>query len=60
MLTLNSLELVQHALAHLIGTVVVGHFLAHQENGLIPAHLLIHGLTQGLAELYLSHQLFFW
>ena len=42
-------ELVEQALADLIGALVLGDFLAHQEDLRIAAHLFGHGVAQGLA-----------
>jgi hypothetical protein len=53
-------ELVEHALADLVGAVVFGYFFAHQEHGRIAAHLFRHGFPQCLSELYFSHGLNLW
>ena len=43
-------ELVQQALRHLVGALILRHFLAHHEDGLVGAHLLGHGVAQCLAD----------
>ena len=42
-------ELVQHALADLVGALVLRDLLAHQEHALVGAHLLGHRVAQRLA-----------
>ena len=42
-------ELVEQALAHLVGALVFGDLLAHQEHRRVAPHLLRHGVAQGLA-----------
>ena len=42
-------ELVEQALADLVGALVLRHLLAHQEHVRVAAHLLGHGVAQGLA-----------
>ena len=42
-------ELLQEAAADLVGALVLADLLAHQEDGLVPAHLLGHGVAQGVA-----------
>jgi len=41
----------EHALADLVGAVVVGHFLAHEEDAGVALHLLGHCLVERFAEL---------
>ncbi len=43
-------ELFQQAAADLVGALVLGDFLAHQEHVLVAAHLLGHGVAQGVAD----------
>ena len=42
-------ELLQQPLRNLVGALVLGDLLAHHEDGLVLAHLLGHGVPQGLA-----------
>jgi hypothetical protein len=42
-------ELGEQALRHLVGALIFGDFLAHDEHALVGAHLLGHGVAQGLA-----------
>ena len=42
-------ELLEHALADLVGAVVLGDFLAHEEDVLVALHLLGHRLAEGFA-----------
>ena len=42
-------ELLEQALADLVGALVLRHLLAHQEHVLVAAHLLGHGIAQRLA-----------
>ncbi len=43
-------ELLQEVAGDLVGALVLGDFLAHQENRLVAAHLLGHGVAQGVAD----------
>ena len=42
-------ELLQQALADLVGALIFGDFLAHQEHQLVAAHFLRHGVAQRVA-----------
>ena len=48
-------ELVEQALADLVGAVVVGDLLPHQEDGGVALHLLAQGPTEGLSDLEPGH-----
>ena len=42
-------ELVEQALADLVGALILADFLAHEEDAVVGAHLLGHGVAQRLA-----------
>jgi hypothetical protein len=48
-------ELVQHALADLVGALILAHFLAHQEDVGVAAHLFLHGGADRLAHRHGHH-----
>jgi hypothetical protein len=43
-------ELLQQLAADLVGALILGDFLADQEDAVVAAHLLGHGVTQGVAD----------
>ncbi len=49
-------ELVEQALGHLVGAVVLGDLLAHEEDVRVPLHLLAERLVEGLAVGHHGHQ----
>ena len=42
-------ELLQQALRHLVGALILRHLLAHDEHVRVAAHLLCHGIAQCFA-----------
>ena len=48
-------ELLEHALADLVGAVVVADLFAHEKDRAVSLHLFNHGLAQGLAVSERSH-----
>ena len=48
-------EFLQQALRDLVGALVLGDLLAHHEDVLVAAHLLGHGVAQGLAHRHGHH-----
>ena len=48
-------ELVQHALADLVGALILADFLAHQEHVRVAPHLFRHGLADRLAHRHRHH-----
>ncbi len=48
-------ELLEQALGHLVGALILADLLAHDEHAVVGAHLLGHGVAQGLAHGHSHH-----
>jgi hypothetical protein len=49
-------ELLEQALADLVGPLVVAHFLAHEEHALVALHLFAQRLAQRLSVANFTHR----